>query len=83
MVKISNNREDIIKEICVLNRIQKATNSNVDSEIRFPNVEAYGMVVCKNLSSGALDETDKIFDEKVSTRDVFGYYIMPQYKMSL
>ena len=81
VVKFSSDHESIAYEIKVLHKIkQLASKDSSITRTGFPTVEAMGMFSAINLHQENGEENK---DQQPKQDEVFGYYVMPKYTLSL
>ena len=82
VVKFSNDYIAIAYEIKVLNKITRQAKI-FKTSIGLPTVTAYGMLIGTNLHEDDINpETNIILTDGI-TANLFGYYIMPKFDMTL
>ena len=83
VVKFSNDYIALAYEIKVLNKIAKQAPDARDKRIGLPTVTAYGMLIGTNLHQDDIKPETNISLAQGQTANLFGYYIMPKYRVTL
>ena len=87
VIKFSSGYIDLAYEIKVLtkvtNQAKKLENTN-DKKFGLPSLIAYGVLVGANPHPDDIDpETNLELDDEKTSANLFAYYIMPKYNMTL
>ena len=86
VVKFSNDYIALAYEIKVLNKIAKQAKVPADARgkrMGLPTVTAYGMLIGTNLHQDDINPETNICLSQGTTANLFGYYIMPKYRLTL
>ena len=90
VIKFSNNYQSLANEIKVLRKIKKKAlvlykekNKQSPEHFGVPQAQAYNIITVVNPNKNDIREESCFILEEGNIANMFGYYIMPKYKITL